>query len=141
FDLEVSEKHYYVADQVLVHNSELPRRYLKRPKWREINDLRARGAPDWLPGIQCLHPDTPVTRPDGDDIVASSVTVGDALQARSGCSVHVTDAILRPMRADEKAYDVLVAGALDSVTVTEEHPLLISELHRRHKPARYTYTT
>lgn len=50
YDLEIEEKHYYMVEHIVTHNTEFIRRFVPRDKkiWQKINPIRNR-FPNWLP--------------------------------------------------------------------------------------------
>ena len=53
YDLEIEDKHYYMVEHIVTHNTEFFRRFVPKEKkiWKKVNPIRNR-MPNWLPSSE-----------------------------------------------------------------------------------------
>lgn len=129
YDLHIEHEHNYIAEDIIVHNSEGIRRLIPRPRTsiEHVNPLRNK-MPNWLPDEYlsgdpyCLSPETMVETATGLTR-ADEINEGTLIRTINGRLFPVSRVKARSV--DEKLYRIKVAGNSHVISTTGEHPFLI----------------
>lgn len=144
YDLTIEDLHYYTAEGIRVHNTELIRRlYPHRRRQIELyNPLRNR-MPEWLPGpgerspdflhgdAFCVSYQTLIETQEGFK-QAGKICPGDIITTHLGKKIPIRHCVKRPMLKTEKAYSLKISGIDPSLPLefSEEHPIYIKKINR-----------
>lgn len=141
YDLEIEDIHYYIANNIMVHNSEsfrrlVPHRRNQIAQWNEIPNTLAGvswipGAGDYSPNFQvgdpfCVTEDTLIETYNGLKL-ANEIYHDDLLKTHIGNWKRPSKIIKRKMLHGEKLYQIAVASCfLIQSKLSENHPVLIT---------------
>lgn len=140
YDIQLDDSfHGFIADTIIVHNSEIVRRVLPRPRqWiQKYNPLR-NIMPTWMPSEDyyidflhgdpyCVSPNTIIEMSGLQFKFAKAVLTGEYTYTHMGHVMNIKAIIKRYIDKKEKAYKIKVNTLedLDIGTFSEEHPLLV----------------